>query len=707
MADLLLELFCEEIPARMQVAAARQLEDAVTARLKDAGLGFKAAEHFSTPRRIGLFVSGLPKEQPDITEERKGPRVSAPEKAIEGFLRAAGLASLDECETRADKKGDYYVAVIERPGQKTADVIAALVPEVVRGFHWPKSMRWGGGNLRWVRPLHSILCTLDGKVVPFDVGGIKAGEVTFGHRFHAAGEIKAPTFDKYKERLREARVILDRTQRKDVIWREAAHLAESSGLEVERDDALLEEVAGLVEWPMALMGTFDAAFLDLPPEVLITAMRSHQKYFALRDAKTGGLANKFVFVSNLEAEDGGKAITAGNERVLNARLSDAKFFWDQDRKLHLDDLSLSGIVFHERIGFLEDKVERTAALALGIVGPTAEKDVRVNVTEAAKLSKKDLKTSMVYEFPELQGIMGAYYAAALDYPEEVTRPIREHYSPVGPTDEIPTGVVGQVIATADKLDTLVGFFRNDIRPTGSRDPYALRRAALGIIRILVETQRKLHLIPLIQSNYALHESGHQRLAAALDKAEPFSVDETVSVLLSFFADRLKVYLRDKGARHDLIDAVFALRDKDGNPPDDLVAIVARVEALGAFLDTDDGKNLLAGYKRAVNILRIEEKKDKTSYVGKAVKKLMSEEAEKALAGAIAEADKAAAVAPKTEDFKGAMAAVARLRAPVDRFFDEVTVNADKKDVRENRLKLLSQIRASLEGVADFSKVEGG
>jgi len=724
MADLLLELFSEEIPARMQVDAARQLQDTITKRLKEAGLEFEAAEHFSTPRRIGIFVSGLPKEQPDVSEERKGPRVGAPEKAVEGFLRAAGLDSLDQCETREDKKGAFYVAVIEKKGGKTADVISQMVPEVVRGFHWPKSMRWGTGSLRWVRPLHSILCTLDGKVVPFEVDGIEAGEITFGHRFHAPDAIKAPTFDKYKDRLRDARVVLSRTERKDIIWREATHFTESSNLEIERDDALLEEVAGLVEWPMALMGKFDESYLEVPEEVLITAMRSHQKYFAVRDPKTAKLANKFIFVSNLEADDGGKAIIAGNERVLNARLSDAKFFWDQDRKVKLEDRvkKLKDIVFYDKLGTVRDKVDRL----IFISGFTAQQFATDSASvgragTAARLSKADLVTDMVFEFPELQGVMGRYYAIEEGQDLDIANAIRDHYSPAGPNDMCPADDVAVSVALADKFDTLVGFFGINQRPTGSRDPFALRRAALGAIRLILENQIRIQLVETFARVYDLwlKDADKVRLAAFQMAYPPEpkkdsiakvsaadSKNEALDQLLSFFADRLKVYLRDKGARHDLIDAVFALRDKDGKPPDDLVAIVARVEALGEFLDTEDGQNLLAGYKRAVNILRIEEKKDKKSYDGKAVKKLMSEDAEKVLADAIAEADKAVEAALKTEDFKGAMAAVAKLRAPVDTFFDDVTVNADKKDVRVNRLNLLNQIRASLEGVADFSKIEG-
>jgi glycyl-tRNA synthetase beta chain len=693
MADLLLEIYSEEIPARMQVAAEEQLLGAVTAKLKEAGLAPESAESFSTPRRIGFYMSGLPKEQPDVSEERKGPRVGAPERAVEGFLRSAGLESLDQCETREDKKGEYYVAVIEKKGGATADVIAGFMPEVIRTFHWPKSMRWGTGSLRWVRPIHSILCTLDGKTVEFEVGGYKSGDVTHGHLFHSPGEIKAPTFDKYKDRLREAHVILDRVERKDIIWNEATHFAEGSQLDVERDDALLEEVAGLVEWPMALMGTFDEAFLEVPEEVLVTAMRSHQKYFALRDPKTGKLANRFIFVTNLEPDDGGSAIIAGNERVLRARLSDAKFFWDQDRKQSLESRveKLKDIVFYDKLGTVYDKVQRVKALQVH-VAPKVEASPKA-AEQAVLVCKADLVTDMVYEFPELQGVMGRYYALEEELDPNIADAIRDHYAPQGPGDECPSAPVSVAVAMADKIDTLVGFWSCDQKPTGSRDPYALRRAALGVIRLVLENDLRVRLLDFFSvSLLKITESGFGGVAD----------NRTVGPdLLSFFADRLKIYLRDKGARHDLIDAVFALPKQD-----DLVAIVARVEALGAFLDTDDGQNLLAGYKRAANILRIEEKKDKKSYDAKPAKKVMTEAAEKDLADAIAETNNAVEAALAKEDFTAAMGAVAHLRAPVDRFFDEVTVNDKDKKVRANRLNLLNQIRASLEGVADFSKIEG-
>ena len=694
MSDLLLELFSEEIPARMQTDASKQLEEAVCKGLKEAGLTFEAAKNYSTPRRIALHVTGLPLEQSDLREERKGPRVGAPDKAIEGFLRGAGVASIDECETRSDKKGEYYVAVIERKGGNTADVIATLVPEVVRGFHWPKSMKWGNGSLRWVRPLHSILCTLDGKVVPFDVDGIQSDDQTFGHRFHAPKAISAPTIEKYLSGLAGAHVILRRTERKAKIREEAQKLAAKAGLEVKDDPALYREVCGLVEWPVVLMGSFDQAFLDVPPEVLITAMRSHQKYFALRDPKTGELANKFIFVANLEAEDGGKAIAQGNERVLHARLSDAKFFWDQDKKQTLESRveKLKDIVFYDKLGTVYDKVQRVKSLARDIA-PHVKADPD-KAGQSALLCKTDLVTDMVYEFPELQGIMGRYYALEREIDADIADAIRDHYAPQGPSDDCPSAPVSVAVALADKLDTLMGFWVIQQKPTGSKDPFALRRAALGVVRLILENKQRIGLAQV----YGMHE-GRVRNDAVIEEEE--SVVDSMQSLLEFFADRMKVVLRDRGIRHDLIDAVFALGDQD-----DLVAIVARVEALGAFLDTEDGQNLLAGYKRAVNILRIEEKKHDEQYTGTADETLLTEPAEKALFEAIAQADTVVRGHLEREDFTGAMTAVAKLRGPVDQFFDDVKVNDDNAEVRENRLKLLSQIRASLEGVADFSKIEG-
>ncbi len=761
MADLLLELFSEEIPARMQTDASKQLEEAVTKGLKAAGITFKTAKSYSTPRRLALHLTGLPLEQPDVREERKGPRVGAPEKALEGFLKAAGVASIDDCQMVEDKKGAYYVAVIERKGGKTSDVIATLVPEVIRSFHWPKSMRWGSGSLRWVRPLHSILCTLDGKVVPFEVDGIASGDTTYGHRFHAPDAIKAPTIEEYLRGLEGAHVVLRRTDRKAKVWDQAVSLASAAGLEVTEDPALLREVVGLVEWPVVLMGSFDEAFLDVPPEVLITAMRSHQKYFAVRDPKTGKLANKFIFVANLQAEDGGKAITAGNERVLRARLSDAKFFWDQDRKIALKSrvAKLEKIVFYDKLGTVFDKVDRLQDLTEE-VAECVKADIGSAISAAA-LCKSDLVSDMVFEFPELQGLMGQYYALDQEISSDIAQAIKDHYSPLGPNDFCPSSPVSVSLAIADKVDTLVGFWAIDQKPTGSKDPFALRRAALGTIRLILENGVRIGLIELFEKALRIWASPQIELIKEIYQFEgnpaeqrdflehrgvPFirgisastgvttgvmsfpSVfhfvassknlfDEVTALypvwateyeagnlaedLLAFFADRLKVYLRDKGARHDLIDAVFALGGQD-----DLVLIVARVDALGAFLDTDDGKNLLAGYKRAVNILRIEEKKDGKRYDGLVNYAHMHEDAEIALDKAIDQHANEAKLAIENENFVGAMASIAQLRAPVDKFFDDVKVNDDDADVRANRLNLLNQIRAALGGVADFSKIEG-
>jgi len=536
--------------------------------------------------------------------------------------------------------------------------------------------------------------------VPFDVDGIQSDDQTFGHRFHAPKAISAPTIEKYLSGLAGAHVILRRTERKAKIREEAQKLAAKAGLEVADDPALYREVCGLVEWPVVLMGSFDKAFLDVPPEVLITAMRSHQKYFALREPKTGKLANKFIFVANLEAEDGGKAIVGGNERVLHARLSDAKFFWDQDRKVKLEDRveKLKDIVFYDKLGTVYDKVQRVAKLA-ETIAPNVGADPN-KAKQAALLAKADLVTDMVFEFPELQGLMGRYYAQEEGKDGDVANAIRDHYAPQGPSDDCPAENVAVAMALADKLDTLVGFWGIDEKPTGSKDPYALRRAALGVIRLVLENNVRLNLIREFDRSTKGY-TDFDKVTQTLPKVLDYWVGEVPESLLSFFADRLKVYLRDKGARHDLIDAVFALGGQD-----DLVLIVARVEALGAFLDTEDGQNLLAGYKRAVNILRIEEKKDKASYSGTADETLLTEPAEKALFEAIAQADTVVRGHLEREDFTGAMAAVAKLRGPVDKFFDDVKVNDEDTGIRKNRLKLLSQIRTSLEGVADFSKIEG-
>jgi len=768
MPDLLLEFFSEEIPARMQAKAADDLKKLVTDRLVDAGLFYEGARAFATPRRLSLWVQGVPVRQPDLREEKKGPRVGAPEKAVEGFLKSAGLTSLDQATIEKDaKKGDFYVAVVEKPGRAAIDVIGDIVPEVVRGFPWPKSMRWGTasakpGALTWVRPLHSIVATFgpeteDPDVVPFTVGGIAAGDVTRGHRFLAPAPFAVRRLDDYAAKLEAAKVVLDAGRRQEIINTDAKNLAFAQGFELVEDAGLLAEVAGLVEWPVVLMGSFDEAFLKIPPEVIRTTIRNNQKCFVLR--KGDALANRFILIANTEAEDGGKAIIAGNERVIRARLSDAKFFYETDLKTPLEARlkKLKEIVFHEKLGTQYERVERIEGLArelAPIVGADPDKAAR-----AARLAKADLVTEMVGEFPELQGLMGKDYAREQGEDESVARAIEDHYKPLGPSDRVPTDPVSVAVALADKIDTLVGFWAIDEKPTGSKDPYALRRAALGVIRLVLENGLRIRLRPLLTSA----SFGHARTVVLngmacehpdpnqpnSDLATPAyrlvyglkngrSLDELIEQAeskgcelykcldvedhyptindhigrrsglagwlenaLSFFADRLKVQLREQGARHDLVDAVFALEGQD-----DLLLIVRRVEALAKFLDTDDGKNLLAGYKRATNILRIEEKKDVREYRGKPDPALYLQKEERELAMAIHVAREEAEKAVAREDFAQAMHAIATLRPFVDAFFDKVTVNVEMSDRRENRLMLLNEIREATRAVADFSKIEG-
>ena len=696
MPDLLLELFSEEIPARMQARAADDLRKMVTDRLVAAGLVYEGAKAFATPRRLALTVHGVPAQQPDQKEERKGPKVGAPEQAIAGFLRAAGLTSIDQAKVQADKKGDFYVAVTEKKGRPAIDVIAEIVPEVVRAFPWPKSMRWGAEDtfsiksehpeidiradrLRWVRPLHSIIATFgpeteDPEIVRFQIGSISSGNTTRGHRFMAPGAFAVKRFDDYVAKLDAAKVVLDPARRADIILADAKNLAFAQGYELVEDEGLLAEVSGLVEWPVVLMGSFDEAFLAIPDEVIRATIRANQKCFVLRDPQTAKLVNKFILIANIEATDNGAAIIAGNERVIRARLSDAKFFYDTDLKTRLEERlpKFEQIVFHEKLGTQAERIARIVALA-GQLAPLVGADV-AKAERAAQLCKADLLTEVVGEFPELQGLMGKYYAEAQNEDEAVAHACEDHYKPKGPDDLVPADPVSIAVALADKIDTLVGFWAIDEKPTGSKDPYALRRAALGVIRIVLDNALRLHLL----------------------KIPGASAD-----LLSFFADRLKVQLREQGARHDLVDAVFALEGQD-----DLLMIVRRVEALGKFLDTDDGKNLLAGVKRASNILRIEEKKDKREYTGAPDAALLQQAEEKALADAIAAAKQEASTAVAKEDFAAAMSAMAKLRPTVDAFFDKVTVNADDKAVRENRLKLLNEIREATRAVADFSRIEG-
>jgi glycyl-tRNA synthetase beta chain len=727
MPDLLFELFSEEIPARMQAKAADDLRRMVTDRLVAEGLVYEGAKAFATPRRLALTVHGIPVRQSDLKEERKGPRVGGPEAAIAGFLKATGLASLDEAKIQRDpKKGDFYVALIEKPGRATLDVLADMLPVIVRTFPWPKSMRWGErsarpGALQWVRPLHAIVATFgpeteEPDVVKFAIDGIEAGQTTYGHRFMAPGAISVRRFEDYEAKLKAAKVVLDPQARKDIILADAKQLAFAQGFELVEDQGLLDEVAGLVEWPVVLMGSFDREFLSIPGEVTRATIRNNQKCFVVSDPKTGKLTNKFILTANIEASDDGKAITAGNERVIRARLSDAKFFYETDLKTKLEDRlpKFDNIVFHEKLGTQGERIKRIERLAAEIaplVGADAGKTKR-----AAHLAKADLLTEVVGEFPELQGLMGKYYALAQGEDASVAAASEEHYKPQGPADRVPTDPVSVAVALADKIDTLVGFWAIDEKPTGSKDPYALRRAALGVIRLILESNLRFGMVSLFEMHSENVDATLKRLAHG--RGQEQGGDYTVAIghssiawnnrqvransadLLSFFADRLIVQLREQGARHDLVDAVFALGDQD-----DLLMVVRRVEALGKFLDSDDGKNLLAGTKRAANILRIEEKKDGRAYNGAPNAALYTLAEEKTLATAIDQVKSEAGAAVAKEDFAAAMSAMAKLRPAVDAFFDKVMVNDDNPEVRENRLKLLNEIRAATRAVADFSKIQ--
>jgi glycyl-tRNA synthetase beta chain len=719
MPDFMLELFSEEIPARMQARAAEDLRRLVTDALIGAGLLYEGAKAFVTPRRLALAVQGVPVRQPDVKEERKGPRVGAPEGAIQGFLRSAGLNSIHDAKVAADKKGDFYLALIEKPGRPAIDVIAEIVPEVVKTFPWPKSMRWGepsrqSGSLAWVRPLHSIVATFgpeteEPEIVPFAVDGIKAGDETRGHRFMAPQPFKVRRFEDYSEKLEKAKVVLDPERRREMILADAKNLAFAQGYELVEDAGLLEEVAGLVEWPVVLMGSFDAAFLAMPPEIVRATIRNNQKCFVLRDPQTSRLANKFILVANIEAGDGGKAIVAGNERVIRARLADAKFFYDSDLKTPLEDRlpKFKHIVFHEKLGTQWERIERIEQLAVTLSkqpnffpGQTLSSDdfkeeqdsYRRQVRRAARLAKADLLTEVVGEFPELQGLMGKYYALAQGEDASVAAACEEHYKPLGPSDRVPTDPVSVAVALADKIDTLVGFWTINEKPTGSKDPYALRRAALGVIRIVLASN--LELSP--RAMFAMHVG---RFRPEMSDAE---ISNAGHDFVDFFNDRLKVQLRDQGARHDLVDAVLYLRGSEAS----IVSIVRRVQALEKFLDTEDGKNLLAGYKRAINIIRIEEKKDRRDYHELSESSLYRQEEERALARAIETTREEGSNAVAREDYEAAMRAMAKLRPHVDTFFDKVTVNVEDKQLRENRLKLLNEIREATRTVADFSCIEG-
>jgi glycyl-tRNA synthetase beta chain len=727
MPELLIELFSEEIPARMQGNAARDLERMAKERLTTAGFGDVRLRTYAGPRRLTLVADDLPAAQADRTEEVKGPRVGAPPQAMDGFLKKVGLAQ----DALIERDGVYY-AELSTKGRPTAHIIAEMVEHIVRTFPWPKSMRWGTSTLRWVRPLKRIVCLFDGAVVPVEIEGIKSGDVTEGHRFMGSGQpFKVSDFASYQTALTEHFVVLEAAERKRRILDGAKAACAARGFELVDDEGLLDEVSGLAEWPVPILGDMDAKFLDLPPEVIRTSMRTHQKYFAVRDPKTGRLAPHFLVVANIEAADGGKVVAAGNAKVLSARLSDARFFWDEDNKpgnfeAWLD--KLNGVTFHAKLGTMAERVERiiVAALELGpVTGVGADQTEMLE--RAAHWAKADLTSNMVGEFPELQGRMGAYYAQRRHAGLPAIDAIANHYLPQGPSDHVPTAPMAAAVALADKLDSLVSFFSVDEKPTGSRDPLALRRAALGIVRILREGP---HRVSLTRYIHVIHgKLASQRTSARLGEdrwrkhlaarelnlesydTEPVDVtvregaeyfDELVgdtSAVLSFLADRLKVALRDEGKRHDLVDAVFALGD------DDLVRIVARVEALSTFLTTDDGANLLAGYKRAANILRAEEKKGPLPTGAAAALSGASAE-EGALIAALAQAAPKVDTALAAEDFAAAMAALASLRGPVDAFFDKVLVNSDVPDERANRLKLLGQVKDLMGRVADFSQISG-
>lgn len=674
MPELLVELFSEEIPARMQRKAAEDLKKAVTNALVDAGLVYEGAKAFVTPRRLALTVTGLPARSPDTREERKGPRVGSPQQAIDGFLKAAGLNSIEQAKIESDpKKGEFYVAHIDKKGAEATDILATLLPKVITGFDWPKSMQWGNGGLTWVRPLRAITATFgtdndEPVVIPFQSNTVASGQTTFGHRFLAPDAIRVKRFGDYVQALEKAKVVLDIDRRKEIIKADADNLAFAQGLTVIHDEGLLEEVAGLVEWPVVMMGSFDPAFLEVPEEVIIATIRANQKCFCLRDS-SGKLAPFFIITSNQVAADGGKTIVAGNERVIRARLSDARFFYQTDLSLPLEHglPKLEESVFHAKLGTQFQRVERLVKLS-GEIAPKVGANPEL-AKRAAMLAKADLTTGMVGEFPELQGIMGRYYALAQGEPNAIANAVADHYKPLGPTDLVPGEPVAIAVALADKLDTLKGFWSIDEKPTGSRDPFALRRAALGVIRIVTDNNLRF----------------------------PLDVEPD---LLSFFHDRLKVTLRDAGARHDLVDAVIG---KDSN---DMLEITERVEALSKLLGSEDGKNLLAGYKRAANILAAEEKKDGRAYDAPVAEEQLKLDAEIGLADAIMKADAAVAAKVGANDYQGAISALATLRQPVDAFFEAVLVNDADPAVRANRLNLLAKLRDTMRLVADFSKVAG-
>ena len=749
MPDLLIELFSEEIPARMQARAAEDLKKLMTDGMVEAGLTYGAAQAFSTPRRLVLAVEGLLAASPTVREERKGPRVDAPEKAIEGFLRGAGLTR-DQLEERDTPKGAIFFATIEKPGRPAAGIVAEVLEATIRNFPWPKSMRWGAGSLRWVRPLHSILCILSDEaganVVPLEIDGIRAGNMAQGHRFMGGAPFAVSGFEDYAARLKRDHVILDASERADHIWQDATNMAFAAGLDVVEDRGLLAEVAGLVEWPVVLMGEIGEEFLGLPPEVLRTSMKEHQKFFSVKNPKTGRI-ERFITVANVITADHGKTILAGNQKVLSARLSDAKFFWENDLRVARAGMGewldkLANVTFERQLGTQAARIRRIARLARALA-PVTGADPEM-AEQAARVAKADLSSEMVYEFPELQGLMGRYYAEAAGLPAQVAKACEEHYSPLGPSDDVPEGPVSRAVALADKLDTLTGFWAIDEKPTGSKDPFALRRAALGVIRIILAGDLRLKLDTYIDAQLVLHKIGLNRarastgeidtleevldeisehgvfgaaFAAVLDRvkggkdapdmsegsllgAVEHTVPDVSADLLGFFHDRLKVWLRDQGLRHDVIDACLELGG------DDLSSLVKRAEALGAFLETEDGDNLLQGFKRANNILTQAEEKDGVEYSFGADAKFADTPEEKALFAALDTAEDEIGKAMGAEDFAAAMGGMARLRAPIDAFFEAVQVNSDNEVVRRNRLNLLSRIRTICLKAADLTKIQG-
>ncbi|AXT26442.1 glycine--tRNA ligase subunit beta [Ruegeria sp. AD91A] len=739
MPDLLIELFSEEIPARMQARAGEDLKKRIADGLVEAGLTYSSAATLTTPRRLTLAVEGLLAQSPTIREERKGPKVGAPDKAIEGFLRGAGMTR-DQLEERETPKGTVYFATIEKAGRPAAEIIAEVLEATIRNFPWPKSMRWGSGSLRWVRPLHSILCILTddagAQVVPMEVDGIRSGDTTAGHRFMAPNRFPVTSFEDYAAKLKRAFVILSPDERAEHIWNDAQNMAFAAGLEIVEDKGLLAEVAGLVEWPVVLMGQIDDEFLELPPEVLQTSMKEHQKFFSVRNPKTGRI-ERFITVANRETADNGATILAGNQKVLSARLADAKFFWENDLRIAKSDITqwtraLENVTFHNKLGTQAQRIDRIAALARELAPVTgADPD---QAEKAARLAKADLSSEMVYEFPELQGLMGRYYVEAAGEDAAVAAVAQEHYSPLGPSDDVPTAPLSVTVALADKLDTLTGFWAIDEKPTGSKDPFALRRAALGIIRLVLNNNLRLKLDRYFDSQLVRAESAandalatddinallgeiadHGVFGAAFQAVKEKlakmpngdflrlekKVPDTSDDLLSFFHDRLKVFLRDEGIRHDIIDACIA---KDGN--DDLNLLVKRARALNAVIATEDGENLVQGFKRANNILTQAEEKDGVEYSYGADVKFAETDSEKAVFAALDRAQSQIDVALKSEDFPAAVAAMAALRGPVDGFFEDVQVNTDNDVVRRNRLNLLSQIRQVCSSVADLSRIEG-